>query len=85
MLRGTALGQDTGGVEEVLPGDRHAVERAPSQAGSRTVSGCGRLGAGAPGRQPDEARGLQAGFLNVRQAGIDQIDRVELPGFDRGP
>ena len=31
--RGAGLGGDAGGVEEVLPADRHAVERAAAQAG----------------------------------------------------
>ena len=48
--RRAALGGDAGGVEEVLPGDRHAVERAAAQPGAGARRGGGGLGAGALGR-----------------------------------
>ena len=68
QLRGTALREHTGRVEEVLPRDWHTIQRAPPEAGGGAVRGGGRLGASTVRREPDKAGGFEAGFFNPGKA-----------------
>ena len=81
---GAGGGHGAGDVEEVLPHDRHAVERTVRGAGGVALGAGLGLGAGALGQDGEE----DVGVVVIRDGGeesVGDLDRVDLPGRQAPP
>ena len=81
---GARLGQDSGGVDDVLEAVGHAVYGAPGAAFEDLGLGLLRSGSGEVGRH--RRPGLEPGVqrLDPRDQGLDELDRRHLFAGDTG-